>query len=182
MTRRRRRGRRRHSTRSCCRPRASPTGTRRASVWSARTTCWSRGSGCCWCRGCECFAGISLNALAFAGALLVRSQEQLDLLRQQGPLAALQHVASVGAGRPASDDVNPATRRVCQSGPTPRDAALRPENLRKSRSGSQRNFQVLDSLEFLSVVPRRPSTKTAAATSITVPDAFSAVPWGAANQ
>jgi ATP adenylyltransferase len=41
----------------------------------------------------ECFEGISLNAMAFAGAMLVRDAEQLDALRQSGPMAALQHAA-----------------------------------------------------------------------------------------
>lgn len=41
----------------------------------------------------ECFASISLNALAFAGALLARDQQQLQLLQAAGPMAALLHVA-----------------------------------------------------------------------------------------
>jgi ATP adenylyltransferase len=44
-------------------------------------------------RRCESFHGISLNALAFGGALLVRDENQLDVLRRVGPLAALRHVA-----------------------------------------------------------------------------------------
>ena len=36
---------------------------------------------------------LSLNALAFAGALLVRNRQQLQFLRNFGPLAALQQVA-----------------------------------------------------------------------------------------
>ena len=42
----------------------------------------------------ECFGDISLNALAFAGALLVRDGEQLEQLRQAGPFAALAAVTA----------------------------------------------------------------------------------------
>ena len=48
-------------------------------------------------RSLEFFRGISLNALAFAGAFLVRDQLQLDLLKQHGPLAALAGVACSGS-------------------------------------------------------------------------------------
>ncbi len=41
----------------------------------------------------EHFSGISLNAMAFAGALLTRDEEQLATLRRVGPMAALRHVA-----------------------------------------------------------------------------------------
>jgi ATP adenylyltransferase len=41
----------------------------------------------------ECFEHISLNALAFAGSLLVRRPAQVDLLRRRGCLAALAEVA-----------------------------------------------------------------------------------------
>lgn len=41
----------------------------------------------------ETFEGLSLNALAFAGALLVRREEEWERLRQMGPMAALRHVA-----------------------------------------------------------------------------------------
>ncbi len=44
-------------------------------------------------RSQERVAAISLNALAFAGALLVRSPEQLQTLRNHGLLAALKQVA-----------------------------------------------------------------------------------------
>lgn len=40
----------------------------------------------------ESFHGISLNALAFGGALLVKDKDQWDVLRREGPLAALRHV------------------------------------------------------------------------------------------
>ncbi|HKY73211.1 MAG TPA: DUF4922 domain-containing protein [Nitrospira sp.] len=43
-------------------------------------------------RSQECFEGISINALAFAGAFLVKSREQLEALRRSGPMTALQHV------------------------------------------------------------------------------------------
>jgi ATP adenylyltransferase len=38
------------------------------------------------------FESISLNSLAFAGALLAKSEEQLSLLKQHGPMAAIQGV------------------------------------------------------------------------------------------
>ena len=37
--------------------------------------------------------GISVNALGFAGSLLVRNQEQLQLVRECGPMEVLRHVA-----------------------------------------------------------------------------------------
>jgi ATP adenylyltransferase len=44
-------------------------------------------------RRCEFAAGISLNALAFAGALLVKDHEQWETLRKFGPWRALRTVA-----------------------------------------------------------------------------------------
>ena len=44
-------------------------------------------------RSRECFASISVNALGFAGALLVRDREQLRALEATGPWRVLQHVA-----------------------------------------------------------------------------------------
>lgn len=44
-------------------------------------------------RARECFEGISINALGFAGSLFVKNEEQLDMLRRRGPLTALQSVA-----------------------------------------------------------------------------------------
>jgi ATP adenylyltransferase len=44
-------------------------------------------------RSTECFEGISVNALGFAGGFLVRDEEQFNLLKKNGPMAALQHVA-----------------------------------------------------------------------------------------
>ncbi len=41
----------------------------------------------------EYFEGISINALGFAGALLVKDAAQLAMLRKQGPMTALQRVA-----------------------------------------------------------------------------------------
>lgn len=43
-------------------------------------------------RARECFAGISLNSLAFVGGFLVRDDEQLKLLREAGPWRALAEV------------------------------------------------------------------------------------------
>ncbi|MCC2869992.1 MAG: phosphorylase [Candidatus Accumulibacter phosphatis] len=45
-------------------------------------------------RSTECFLGISLSALNFAGSLFVRSTEQLRLIAEHGPLSVL---AAVGA-------------------------------------------------------------------------------------
>jgi len=42
----------------------------------------------------ECFHGISLNALAFAGALLVHSEDQFQMLHQAGPMAALRSITN----------------------------------------------------------------------------------------
>ncbi len=41
----------------------------------------------------EFFDGVSVNSLGFAGALLVRSEEQMTRLRERGPLGALRSVA-----------------------------------------------------------------------------------------
>ena len=46
----------------------------------------------------ECFQGISMNALGFAGALLVRNRQQLQILKTHGPLTALASVALPMAG------------------------------------------------------------------------------------
>jgi ATP adenylyltransferase len=48
----------------------------------------------------ESFASISCNAMAFAGAWLVRNEQELELLQRHGPLAALRHVTGTGAGAP----------------------------------------------------------------------------------
>jgi len=42
----------------------------------------------------ECFHSISCNSLTFAGALLVRDEQELETLQRHGPLAALRHVTS----------------------------------------------------------------------------------------
>jgi ATP adenylyltransferase len=44
-------------------------------------------------RSQECFEGISINALGFAGALLAKDAAQVALLRTHGPMTALQRVA-----------------------------------------------------------------------------------------
>lgn len=44
-------------------------------------------------RSQESFAGISVNSLGFAGALLVRNAEQLEVLKQHGPIQVLEQVA-----------------------------------------------------------------------------------------
>jgi len=41
----------------------------------------------------ECFEGISINALGFAGALLVKNDKELEVLRKHGPMTALQRVS-----------------------------------------------------------------------------------------
>jgi ATP adenylyltransferase len=42
-------------------------------------------------RSNECFASISLNALAFAGMFLVRDEAGFQVLREAGPMTALRH-------------------------------------------------------------------------------------------
>jgi ATP adenylyltransferase len=44
----------------------------------------------------ECFESTSLNALAFAGSLLVKNREQLERVRTVGPLAMLRAVTGTG--------------------------------------------------------------------------------------
>ncbi len=44
-------------------------------------------------RSREFFKGISINALGYAGALLVRSEEQMEILKRHGPMTALKSVA-----------------------------------------------------------------------------------------
>ncbi len=44
-------------------------------------------------RSTECFEGISVNALGFAGGFLVKDESQLDRLKSCGPMTALQRVA-----------------------------------------------------------------------------------------
>jgi ATP adenylyltransferase len=39
------------------------------------------------------FNSIAINSLGFAGALLVRNQEQMAILKQCSPLTVLQNVA-----------------------------------------------------------------------------------------
>jgi ATP adenylyltransferase len=45
-------------------------------------------------RSRECFEGISINALGFAGAFLVNDMQQCATLRQFGPMAVLQRVTT----------------------------------------------------------------------------------------
>jgi ATP adenylyltransferase len=45
-------------------------------------------------RSQECFEGISINALGFAGAFLVKDRQQLETLRTLGPVTALQSVTT----------------------------------------------------------------------------------------
>jgi ATP adenylyltransferase len=44
-------------------------------------------------RSREFFEGISINSLGYAGALLVRNKEQMEVLRKSGPMSALKNVA-----------------------------------------------------------------------------------------
>jgi ATP adenylyltransferase len=44
-------------------------------------------------RAHECFEGISVNALGFAGSLFVRDETQLAAVKRAGPMALLRHVA-----------------------------------------------------------------------------------------
>jgi ATP adenylyltransferase len=58
-------------------------------------------------RSREAFHGISINALGFAGALLVKDRQQYEILRRHGPLSALQHVAQpalLGPGTASTGD------------------------------------------------------------------------------
>ena len=43
-------------------------------------------------RSKECFKGISINALGFAGAFLVRNQEEMETVKEVGPFQILQEV------------------------------------------------------------------------------------------
>jgi ATP adenylyltransferase len=54
-------------------------------------------------RAAELFGPISINALGFAGALLARNEQELALLEERGPMAALRAVAyAPSAGAPPS--------------------------------------------------------------------------------
>jgi ATP adenylyltransferase len=44
-------------------------------------------------RSRECFDGISINALGYAGSLFVRDARQLEILRQAGPMSVLRSVS-----------------------------------------------------------------------------------------
>lgn len=43
-------------------------------------------------RSQECFQGISVNGLGFAGALLVKDRQQVDIVRRYGPMTILREV------------------------------------------------------------------------------------------
>ena len=45
-------------------------------------------------RSYENFHSISVNSLGFAGALLVKNQEQMNIIKKQKPFTLLRHVAS----------------------------------------------------------------------------------------
>ena len=45
-------------------------------------------------RSYEYFQSISVNSLGFAGALLVKNQEQMNIIKEQKPLTILRHVAA----------------------------------------------------------------------------------------
>lgn len=47
-------------------------------------------------RSREFFEGVSINAIGFAGGLLVRNRRQLAILRDRGPMAALRETAVTG--------------------------------------------------------------------------------------
>jgi ATP adenylyltransferase len=44
-------------------------------------------------RSAECFEGISINALGFAGGLLVKDKTQLETIKRRGPMTALRQVS-----------------------------------------------------------------------------------------
>ena len=44
-------------------------------------------------RTTECVEGISINALGFAGSLVVRDAAQMETIRQLGPFEVLRRVA-----------------------------------------------------------------------------------------
>jgi ATP adenylyltransferase len=48
-------------------------------------------------RSRECVDGISVNALGFAGSLLVRSAEQMETIERRGPMTVLSAVALAGS-------------------------------------------------------------------------------------
>jgi ATP adenylyltransferase len=41
----------------------------------------------------ETYGSISVNALGFAGSILVRNEKELEQVRTDGPMAILKHVA-----------------------------------------------------------------------------------------
>ncbi len=49
----------------------------------------------------ECWQGISINALGFAGSLFVKERAQLELIRTAGPMRVLQSVAGLSPNHPS---------------------------------------------------------------------------------
>ncbi len=47
-------------------------------------------------RRCECFRGISVNALGYAGSLFVRHPAEIETVRELGPLTLLRRVSLLG--------------------------------------------------------------------------------------
>jgi ATP adenylyltransferase len=58
----------------------------------------------------EEFAGISINALGFAGSLFVKDREQLATLRSRGPMAVLRAVTPPDKTVPLKDLAEPGKR------------------------------------------------------------------------
>jgi ATP adenylyltransferase len=59
----------------------------------------------------ETYESISVNALGFAGSILVRDEKELELVRAHGPMAVLEHVA-IGHSYPTDDPPTPRLRRA----------------------------------------------------------------------
>ena len=50
-------------------------------------------------RACESFVTISINALGFAGSLFVRTPKELQIIKANGPMTILEHVAAPRAAK-----------------------------------------------------------------------------------
>ena len=48
----------------------------------------------------EFFGSISINALGYAGALLVRDEQQMKMLKEHGGMAVLRHTAMADRTNP----------------------------------------------------------------------------------
>jgi sulfate adenylyltransferase (ADP) / ATP adenylyltransferase len=46
----------------------------------------------------ECFDGVTINALGFAGVVLVRNEAQLAMLQKHGPMTALHRTGAAMEG------------------------------------------------------------------------------------